>query len=63
MRFMQTNKLTAALAFLQSSSLPMLVQEEIERLIMTGELAVGAASTRANSHCASTPAAARSARP
>jgi phosphonate utilization transcriptional regulator len=41
MRFMQTNKSTAALAFLQSSSLPMLVQEEIERLIMTGELAVG----------------------
>ena len=38
---MQTNKSTAALAFLQSSSLPMLVQEEIERLIMTGELAVG----------------------
>ncbi|WP_280189565.1 phosphonate utilization associated transcriptional regulator [Delftia sp. PS-11] len=32
---------TSALAFLQSSSLPMLVQEEIERLIMTGELAVG----------------------
>ena len=31
----------AALAFFQSSSLPMLVQEEIERLIMTGELAVG----------------------
>ncbi|MDB5732133.1 MAG: phosphonate utilization associated transcriptional regulator [Variovorax sp.] len=38
---MQTNTSTAALAFLQSSSLPMLVQEEIERLIMTGELAVG----------------------
>lgn len=31
----------SALAFLQSSSLPMLVQEEIERLIMTGELPVG----------------------
>ena len=31
----------SALAFLQSSSLPMLIQEEIERLIMTGELAVG----------------------
>ena len=38
---MQSNKSSAALAFLQSSSLPMLVQEEIERLIMTGELAVG----------------------
>lgn len=38
---MQKNTSTAALAFLQSSSLPMLVQEEIERLIMTGELAVG----------------------
>ena len=32
---------TSALAFLQASSLPMLVQEEIERLIMTGELPVG----------------------
>lgn len=32
---------SAALAFLQSSSLPMLMQEEIERLIMTGALAVG----------------------
>lgn len=32
---------SSALAFLQSSSLPMLVQEEIERLIMTGELPVG----------------------
>jgi len=30
-----------ALAFIQSNSLPMLVQEEIERLIMTGALAVG----------------------
>ena len=39
---MQTNNPTSALAFLQSSSLPMLMQEEIERLIMTGELAVGA---------------------
>lgn len=38
---MQTNNSTAALAFLQSSSLPMLMQEEIERLIMMGELAVG----------------------
>ncbi|SFC20044.1 transcriptional regulator, GntR family [Polaromonas sp. OV174] len=38
---MQANNSTAALAFLQSSSLPMLMQEEIERLIMTGELAVG----------------------
>ncbi|RZL92106.1 MAG: phosphonate utilization associated transcriptional regulator [Variovorax sp.] len=38
---MQKNTSTAALAFLQSSSLPMLVQEEIERLIMNGELAVG----------------------
>ncbi len=38
---MKTNDATAALAFLQSSSLPMLMQEEIERLIMTGELAVG----------------------
>ena len=41
-KHMATNNPTAALAFLQSSSLPMLVQEEIERLIMTGELAVGA---------------------
>lgn len=39
---MQNTKPSSALAFLQSSSLPMLVQEEIERLIMTGELAVGA---------------------
>ena len=39
---MQTHNSTTALAFLQSSSLPMLMQEEIERLIMTGELAVGA---------------------
>ncbi|MBV8248426.1 MAG: phosphonate utilization associated transcriptional regulator [Comamonas sp.] len=38
---MDTNKPASALAFLQSSSLPMLVQEEIERLIMTGELPVG----------------------
>lgn len=38
---MQINNSTSALAFLQSSSLPMLMQEEIERLIMTGELAVG----------------------
>lgn len=39
---MQTHNSKTALAFLQSSSLPMLMQEEIERLIMTGELAVGA---------------------
>ena len=39
---MQTNHSIDALAFLRSSSLPMLVQEEIERLIMTGELAIGA---------------------
>ncbi|QIL71207.1 phosphonate utilization associated transcriptional regulator [Diaphorobacter sp. HDW4B] len=38
---MENSKPTSALAFLQSSSLPMLVQEEIERLIMTGELPVG----------------------
>lgn len=38
---MELHKSTQALAFLQSSSLPMLVQEEIERMIMTGELAVG----------------------
>lgn len=38
---MKTNNATSALAFLQSSSLPMLMQEEIERLIMLGELAVG----------------------
>lgn len=38
---MPSNDAIAALAFLQSSSLPMLMQEEIERLIMTGELAVG----------------------
>ena len=38
---MKTNNTATALAFLQSSSLPMLVQEEIERLIMTGELAAG----------------------
>jgi len=31
----------SGLAFLQSSSLPMLMQEEIERLIMTGALPVG----------------------
>lgn len=38
---MATHNSTSALAFLQSSSLPMLMQEEIERLIMNGELAVG----------------------
>jgi phosphonate utilization transcriptional regulator len=38
---MNTKQPVSALAFLQSSSLPMLVQEEIERLIMTGELPVG----------------------
>jgi phosphonate utilization transcriptional regulator len=38
---MATSNHSAALAFLQSSSLPMLMQEEIERLIMTGELPVG----------------------
>lgn len=38
---MDTKKPSSALAFLQSSSLPMLVQEEIERLIMTGALPVG----------------------
>ena len=38
---MVTTNHSAALAFLQSSSLPMLMQEEIERLIMTGELPVG----------------------
>ena len=38
---MVTTNYSAALAFLQSSSLPMLMQEEIERLIMTGELPVG----------------------
>lgn len=32
---------SSALAFLRSSSLPMVMQEEIERLIMTGELPVG----------------------
>lgn len=37
----KTNNATSALAFLQSSSLPMLIQEEIERLIMTGEIPVG----------------------
>jgi phosphonate utilization transcriptional regulator len=42
---MRTSTSTSALAFLQSSSLPMLVQEEIERMIMTGELAAG---TRVN---------------
>ena len=41
MQSMNTSNPTTALAFLQSSSLPMLMQEEIERLIMTGELAVG----------------------
>ncbi|WP_198082758.1 phosphonate utilization associated transcriptional regulator [Variovorax sp. E3] len=38
---MATSNHSSALAFLQSSSLPMLMQEEIERLIMTGELPVG----------------------
>ncbi|WP_460482984.1 phosphonate utilization associated transcriptional regulator [Comamonas humi] len=38
---MDSKQPPSALAFLQSSSLPMLVQEEIERLIMTGELPVG----------------------
>ncbi|ADV01920.1 phosphonate utilization associated transcriptional regulator [Alicycliphilus denitrificans] len=38
---MDTKQPPSALAFLQSSSLPMLVQEEIERLIMTGALPVG----------------------
>ncbi|HEY6509906.1 MAG TPA: phosphonate utilization associated transcriptional regulator [Vicinamibacterales bacterium] len=38
---MNSSKPAATLAFFQSNSLPMLVQEEIERLIMTGELAVG----------------------
>lgn len=38
---MDTQQPSSALAFLQSSSLPMLVQEEIERLIMTGALPVG----------------------
>jgi len=38
---MVTSNHSIALAFLQSSSLPMLMQEEIERLIMTGELPVG----------------------
>ncbi|QIL83027.1 phosphonate utilization associated transcriptional regulator [Diaphorobacter sp. HDW4A] len=38
---MENSNPSSALAFLQSSSLPMLVQEEIERLIMTGELPVG----------------------
>ncbi len=38
---MVTSNPSSALAFLQSSSLPMLMQEEIERLIMTGELPVG----------------------
>jgi phosphonate utilization transcriptional regulator len=41
MRSMVTSNPSSALAFLQSSSLPMLMQEEIERLIMTGELPVG----------------------
>jgi phosphonate utilization transcriptional regulator len=40
-RPMTPNSPSASLAFLQSSTLPMLVQEEIERLIMTGELPVG----------------------
>ncbi|MES3013938.1 MAG: phosphonate utilization associated transcriptional regulator [Pseudomonadota bacterium] len=38
---MKSNDATTALAFLRTSSLPMLMQEEIERLIMTGELVVG----------------------
>ena len=38
---MNSSKPAAALAFFQSNSLPMLVQEEIERLIMTGVRAVG----------------------
>jgi phosphonate utilization transcriptional regulator len=38
---MDTKQPASALVFLQSSSLPMLVQEEIERLIMTGKLPVG----------------------
>jgi phosphonate utilization transcriptional regulator len=33
---------TATIALVQSSSLPMLVQKELERMILTGELAVGA---------------------
>jgi len=41
MHSMVTSNPSSALAFLQSSSLPMLMQEEIERLIMTGELPVG----------------------
>ena len=32
----------ATIAQVQSSSLPMLVQKELERMILTGELAVGA---------------------
>ncbi len=38
---MDTKTPSSALAFLQKSSLPMLIQEEIERLIMTGVLPVG----------------------
>ena len=38
---MQNNPTLDALNVLRSSSLPMLVQEEIERLIMNGELPVG----------------------
>ncbi len=38
---MNTPQPPSSLAFLQSSSLSTLVQEEIERLIMTGELPVG----------------------
>ena len=34
--------MTATIALVQSSSLPMLVQKELERMILTGELAVGA---------------------
>src|SRR5438552_18683524 len=33
---------TATIALVQSSSLPMLVQKELERMILTGELAIGA---------------------
>src|SRR5438128_10921969 len=32
----------ATIALVQSSSLPMLVQKELERMILTGELAIGA---------------------
>src|SRR3989449_11056532 len=33
---------TATIALVQSSSLPMLVQKELERMILAGEIAVGA---------------------